>query len=55
MHRQKPVGKATVATMVVCELDAMLGGKTFEGMLCINHLGGCQISCHQVDKLQTQD
>jgi hypothetical protein len=46
------VSKATIVAMVVLNAHAVLGGKLFEGMFCVDGLGGGQVACHEVDKLE---
>jgi hypothetical protein len=41
-------------SMVMDNAHAVLGGKAFEGALCIDGFRQCEVACHEIDKLQTQ-
>ncbi len=41
--------------MVVGDLDPMLSGKAFEGVLGLKCLGRSQIGCHEVYRLEARE
>ena len=48
------VSESPIVTVVVCNLDSVLGGVALERSLGFDGLGGSQIHCHQIHKLQTR-
>ena len=46
------VSEATIVAMVVLNAHAVLGSKSFEGMFCVDGLGGSQVARHEVEELE---
>jgi hypothetical protein len=49
-HLEVVVGKLTIVTVVMLDLNAVLGSKSFECLLGFNCFRQVEIACHKVNK-----